>query len=191
VGVNPFEDFKHFIAYFVPGVALFFAVLGSVSLIEGNNSLVQGANFLVILVGSTIAGLFLDEARHTWLEPWLEGNWAHRRRFDLTKLDDFLAYVPKIGTDLYELIRDEHYYYYEFDINMSLVLIPGSAVAVMYLTRFQILKNSTLAIVLWAVLLGLARCFWIFGKNAYDYFLDTFVNTMDRKEAGFKKSIGR
>lgn len=189
--MNPFEDFNHFIAYFVPGIGLFLVALASVSLFEGSNSLLRDPNFLVILVGSTIAGLFLDEARHVWLEEWLERRWAQKNGIDLTALEDFLAYVPTLGVDLYKLIRDEHYYYYEFDINMSLVLIPGSIVAAMYLSQFQILTNWAPTTFVGVTLLAMAPCFWKFGIDAYEYFLNTFVDTLARKDDNFRKSIGR
>jgi hypothetical protein len=189
--MNPFADFNHFIAYFVPGIGLLSVVLAFMSLVEGQNFLLGEISFLVILVGSTVAGLFLDEARHVWLEPWLEKDWARRREVDLEELDDFLAYAPKIGIDLYKLLRDEFFYYYEFDINMSFVLILASAILPIYLDRCHIITNHILSIVAAAVLLGMAVCFWVFGRNAYDYFLDAFVSTMERKEPGFKMSIQR
>jgi hypothetical protein len=81
--MNPFQEFSHFIAYFVPGIGLFSVVLASMSLVEGRDLLLQNTSFLVILVGSTVAGLFLDEARHAWLEPRFERKWADKKGFDL------------------------------------------------------------------------------------------------------------
>jgi hypothetical protein len=158
------------------------------SVVEGRDLLLQNASFLVILIGSTVAGLFLDEARHTWLEPKFEEKWATEKGFDLSKLDDFVAYVPKMGIDLYKLIRDEYYYYYEFDINMTMALVPAIFVAPMYLQRFSILTGFA-EIIVEAMLLGMALCFFVFGRGGYEYFLDTFASTMEKKEPGFKKDL--
>jgi hypothetical protein len=74
---------------------------------------------------------------------------------------------------------------------MSLVLILASAVAPVYLERCHIITNRVVSIIAAAAFLGMTRCFWVFGRNAYDYFLDTFVSTMERKDPGFKKGIQR
>ncbi len=83
-------------------------------------------------------GLLLDDFRHIWIDDQFERKWAIKNSVDLEKMEDFVSYVPKIGIDLYKLIRDEFYYFYEFDINISICLLIGAVTFPFYLINFHI-----------------------------------------------------
>ena len=181
--MNPFKEFNHFIAYFVPGVVLFVISLSLISIIGGTNILVifisSSSYIFVTLIVGTILGLLLDEFRHVCLEERFEKWWAKKNDIDTEKMDDFVNCAPKIGLDLYKLIRDEYFYFYEFDINISISLLLGAFALPFYLTHFCVLPQYAICLSC-TLLMIMSIAFWYFGKNAYEYFLDVLKRAIDR-----------
>ncbi len=196
--MNPFSEFNHFIGYFLPGVVLFVLSLVISSLVAGQDwlsisflsALVKG-HFFAILIASTILGLLVDGVRHLFDEKVFEEPWARREGLNWEEVDDFVTYIPRISVDHYKLIRDESFYFYEFYVNLGMVVVIGAVFVPIYLDRFCKLGAHSLG-ALSLVFLGLvalgALCWWL-GKDAYEYFLDTFISTMERLDPGFEKTI--
>ena len=201
--MNPFTNFNHFIAFFVPGIFLTGTVLAFVSMVTGKNALPfvmalrPEASLTYVIVLAASLGLFLDELRHKWIEIPIEDRWAARKGYegwpDLA--DDFIVYVSspgsKVSLQAYLTMVDEFYHFYEFDINMGLALIPTALTVSFYLGKFYLPWNPyfPVLLVLPVALLGMALLFWIFGVDAYEYFLATFVDSLSMNDADFKRTL--
>ena len=201
--MTPFTNFNHFIAFFVPGIFLTGTVFAIISLTIGKDvlpfmtALRPEASLTYVVVFATLFGLFLDECRHKWIEIGIENRWAARKGYkgwgDLP--EDFLVYVSspesKVSLQAYLTMVDEIFHFYEFDINMSLALIPIALAISFYLGRFYLYWNPywPFLILLPIALLGIARLFWVFGIDSYEYFLATFVDSMSQNDAEFKKTV--
>jgi hypothetical protein len=188
--MEPFSNFGHFIAYFVPGVVLAVAFMMAGSLLAATNLLndSQIQNLIVIVVLGTILGLFVDELRHKHFEATLEHEWARKRRYDPAKISDPILYAKQIGLEIYQQIVDDYYYFYEFDTNIAVALAFSAMVAPLFLRVFYGASNSIVA-VLTTILLLLAFAFYSFGVQCYEYFLDLMVQVMDKVDKNFLTSI--
>lgn len=203
--MNPFSNFNHFIAFFVPGIVLATAVLAAGSLAVGKDLVAlvilgptPGGSVVVTIVFGAFFGLLIDEARHAWVEDWFDSNWATERQYDLDQMgEDFICHVsrpdPPVTLNAYLVMIDESFHFYEFDINMGIALVFSAVVIPFYLDRFYLpWGQHTWFFVLLPLAMSLvATGFFLFGINAYEYFLDVFVDAMERGSPGFKASIRR
>jgi hypothetical protein len=193
--MDPFKDFGHFIAYFIPGVISFVLLLLALSIISGSD-LLSGNIFttyiFITLICSSILGLFIDEFRHTFLEEHLEKRWADKseNNVDLNKLGDPVSHAPKLGVDVYKLIRDEYFYFYEFDINVAIVFLISSLVAPFYLFYFHLIKACFAVLAIGAVLLIISILFCYFGVESYDYYETALLETVKKVDPNFKPHKG-
>ncbi len=192
--MDPLSKFNHFIAYFVPGAVLLVAVLMFLSSIYGKNflsSMLMVDGFVrvsILIIAVTILGVFVDELRHTKIEAYLEQEWAKKKSYDLNKIDDYIAYAPKIGIEVYKTIVDEYYYFYEFDINTAICMIVLACASPIYFSTFQYVGIDSANSI--GILVGVVAClFGYFGVDCYRYFLDTIISTMEKVENGFRDSI--
>jgi hypothetical protein len=191
--MNPFDKFSHFIAYFIPGVVLFVAVLMLVSILIGVNLLLVNGLFstgvLMCLITASILGLFIDEFRHTFLENSIEKCLLESLGYDSEKIQDFTAYIPQgLNIELYKLICDDYFYFYEFDVNISMTLFLVSIIIYPYLSIFFYLPSTFLFST--SISLFVLSCLFLYmGKNAYRTFLTTLFDTMENIKPGFKKTI--
>jgi hypothetical protein len=84
--MNPFTNFNHFIAFFLPGLILARTVLAGLSLILDKNLLEYAINlpaqsaFPLIVVLGAIFGLLVDEIRHSWIEERVFEKNRHRQQ---------------------------------------------------------------------------------------------------------------
>jgi hypothetical protein len=199
--VNPFREFTHFIGLFVPGTLLYGVLLSVASLLAHkdlfqNAALFGGAGLFIMAIVGTALGVILDEARHSSIEDWLTDLWTKRGGYDPDKLkQDFVGYIPPMTPELYTLIRDEGYYFYEFDVNMGFVLAAAAFALPFYLHQFhpgqeQLVGVSTRAAVAFISLLVSALCVGLwFGSSAYKYSVRSFVTAMENLSPGFEQQV--
>jgi hypothetical protein len=204
--MNPFSNFNHFIAFFLPGVVLVASVLAGASLAIDKDliALLLGLPtqtlLLIIILAGALFGLLLDEVRHVCIEGRIEEAWARnhvpRYKLDSMPLTDFICYVStersSVTLNAYLAMVDQFFHFYEFDINMALVLGLFSCWAVpWYLSQFILSwkHHADFIVLVGLVLLLIGAAFFRFGIHVYEHFLDVFVDAMDKGEPGFKKSI--
>jgi hypothetical protein len=193
--VNPLLEFNRFIAVLIPGLALFIVSLTIGSLFDGSNWLTERTlatlmkdYFFAVLIGGTILGLFIDGVRHLFEEKAIEEPWASQQGLDLKLIRDFATYVPTISLEHYRHLLNESYFFYEFYANLALVFFLGAVCVPIYLRYFYSLHPGPLFF--WFTgLAALGGFLWYLGRDSYRYFLDTFVDTMDRISPGFKKTL--
>ncbi len=191
--MNPFDDFGHFIAYFIPGIVLAVVLAMGLSCVIGGNLLTENGfaqNVTLALVLATILGLFIDELRHTQFEKYIEADWVDKNGYDGNKIEDFMTYAYKMGVNLYETIVEEYFYFYEFDTNLSVSLMLASFVLPIYFKLFYGLHDWLVVLAL-AVMIAMAFSFYYFGRECYWYFLSTMIDVMEKVAPGFKKSIAK
>jgi len=172
--MEPFKNFNTFIANFIPGFILFFILVIFSSLIFNTDLLKINyfQNTFFIIIGSAIMGIFVDDIRHFLIEEKLEKRWSKKTGKNID--EDFVVCAPKIGVDIYKLVRDEFYYYYEFDFNMGLVFLFGSIILPFPLLLFYHFGCFLIVLsFIVPVVLGFAFCY--FGKEGYYYFLNALV----------------
>jgi len=191
--MNPFKEFNHFIAYFVPGVVLFVVLLMVSSLLLGTNVLISNNLFstgiFITLICGTILGLFIDDVRHSFIEPKLEKSILKELKYDQNKIEDLISYIPEgLNIEVYKLIRDEYFYFYEFDVNISMALLILSIVIPFYIVYIYFLP-CLFGLVLFLILFFVARLFYKMGKEGYSYFWETFIATMSKIKSNFKNEI--
>jgi hypothetical protein len=199
--VNPFREFTHFIGLFVPGTLLYGVLLSLASLLVHkdlfqNAALFGGAGLFITAIVGTALGVILDEARHSSIEDWLTDLWTKRGGYDPDKLkQDFVGYIPPLTTELYVLIRDEGYYFYEFDVNMGFVLAAAAFALPFYLQQFhpgpeQLGAISLRALMTFPLFLVSAICVGLwFGSSAYKYSVRSFVAAMENLRPGFERQV--
>ena len=188
--MNPFKEFEHFIAYFVPGAILFATVLSCLSLFfQIDLLLLTKGTISVTIIGSTVMGLFLDDARHEWVDDKIFDAWATKSGYDSKKkMKDFECYMPKIGVDVYTTIRNEYWYYYEFDLNVAAALSLATIGIPFYVHRFHPVMVYPLVIVS-VLVLPIATLFIKFGKNGAHIFYQNCVDTISEVDADFLETI--
>jgi hypothetical protein len=187
--MDPFGDFDHFIAYFIPGFVLTILIIFVVSVLGSidpvalflTGSGIPNELFGAVIV-SVILGLLVDGFRHSVEERWFEIPWSRKNpeiQWDEVE-EDLPAYIPTISVDHYRLLRDENFYYYEFYINLALVLWLGAILVPVALLHADWVEYAYASIVVVAVLGILGRVCWNFGKEAYEWFLTSFFAALKR-----------
>lgn len=193
------RNFGHFLAHFVPGaiflaglllvVDSFYNVRLLTLVLDWTGSSI--GSFLVISTVSLLAGIVIDNLRHYFAAFGMQRKWAEMANINPEKIKHRAHYVAIIGKDAYQVLSEDLYDFYEFDLNMAGALIPLLIGLANFLIRpgyyemaFKLPYASGVAFTAIIVLIFLQ--FLHSGIAAYRIFMDALIATIEYSDKSGK-----
>lgn len=174
--MDAFSKFQHFISYFLPGVFGCVLILAWVSLLTGQDFLLQVLNSQNILaigvVSGSALGLTINAFKNVYLDQLVERRWSS---LEEQKSVDALMYEK---FDLYQKILAEHYHYYEFCVHMLTVMVPAIVVMPWYISSLHYLSATNAHILIACMAAGI-MVLYKYAKAAYQDFTKSCLGALE------------